>query len=216
MYEDRTIEEKYLYNFSQKEKASFYKEQKKKLIQFSKYVEKLYGIISSESPAIFANYVPSGASSPLEIKYVLNRIAANDPIDIAFELGKIDGITFGDQLAPTIAQAFQKNTRCETVILDHIGLTDVGLLPILESLRDKRLTFLDIEGNKATDKSWQKVNEILSDPHNKWKNVQLGKIKTTPQLAQSLAKHPNLSFAYVASSPKKSSRFLSCFLRQKS
>ncbi len=216
MYEDRTIEEKYLYNFSPKERELFYQEQRKKVDSFARYQGKLNELMFSESEAIFANDEPTFASSPLEIKYVLNRIAANDPRDTAFELGKMDCVVNGDEWAGLIARSFKNNTHCKTVILNHIGLTDEGLLPILDVLRNNKLDLLDIGGNKTTDKSWSKVNEILSDSRNKWKKVHLGKIKTTPELAQSLAKHPNLSFNYVASFSQKNGRFFSVFSRQKS
>ena len=216
MYEDRTIEEKYLYNFSQKEKELFRKEQDKKWAELAKYQGKLTEMMHSESSAIFANDEPTFASSPLEIKYVLNRIAADDPKDTHFELGAIDCVKNADEWAPHIAQAFRKNTHCKTVILNHIGLTDAGLLPILDSLRDKKLLLLDIAGNKATQKSWQKVEEILCDPRNRWEKVQLGKIKTTSELAHALTKHTNLSFGYVVNSAPKSIRFLQRFSRQKS
>ena len=216
MYEDRTIEEKYLYNFSEEERDLFYKEQRQKWSAIAKYQGKLNELMFSESKAIFANDEPTFSSSPLEIKYVLNRIAANDPVDTAFELGDMDHIKNADQLAPAIAQAFRNNTHCRTVVLNHIGLTDAGLLPILDSLRDNILTLLDLGKNKLTHRSFQKIDEILSDPHNKWEKVCLGQIKTTPVLANSLAKHPNLSFNYVVDSAQRSSRFFSCLSHQKS
>ena len=213
---DRTIEEKYLHNFSPKERELFYQEQRAKWDALARYQGKLNELMFSESKAIFANDEPTVASSPLEIKYVLNRIAANDPRDRAFELGKMDCVVNGDEWAGFIAQSFKNNTHCKMVILNHIGLTDAGLIPILESLKDNELSLLNIAGNKATSKSFQKIDEILSNPQNKWGKVCLGKIKTTPELANSLTKHPKLSFGYVASSLQGTNRFLSCFSRQKS
>ena len=215
MYEDRTIEEKYLYNFSLKERELFYKEQRAKWDSLARYQGKLNELMFSESEAIFANYEPR-PSSTLEILYVLNRIAANDPRDTAFELGKIDYVINADQWAPIIARSFKKNTHCKTVVLNQIGLTDEGLLTILESLKDNELSLLDIAGNQATNRSWSKVDEILSDSQNKWEKVCLGKIKTTPELANSLAKHSNLSFNYVACSMQRFNQSLQGFFRQKS
>ena len=117
MYEDHSVEEKYLYNFSQEEKEFFYRQQKHKIDTIAKYQGKLNELMFSDSNAIFANYEPTEANTPLEIKYILNRIAANDPRDIAFELGKFDGIKNGDAWAPYIAKALQNNAHCKTIVL---------------------------------------------------------------------------------------------------
>ena len=194
MYEDHTVEEKFLHNFSDKEKAIFYQQHEKWDKRMAEYKGKLYEAIFSDSPAIFANYEPK-ANTFLEIKYVLNRIAANDPRDTAFELGPMDEVLNADRLALDIAKFFRGNTVCKKVILSGIGLTDNGAVPVLRALRHNQLDLLDIENNKLENNSFQTIDEILSNPENKWEKVYLGKIKVTPEQQRALEKHKNLSFA---------------------
>ena len=192
MYEDHSIEEKYLYNFSPNEKEVFYREQKRKIEAWAKYQGKLHELMSSDSSAIFANYEPSDPNSPLEIKYILNRIAANDPRDTAFELGHIDRVKNGDAWTPFLAKALQNNTHCKTIVLSGIKLTDKGALTILEALRHKELSVLSLSQNNLSNKSFQTLDNILSSPQNKWAKVELGSVKMESEMAKSLSKHKNL------------------------
>ena len=165
MYEDHTMEERYLHNFSDKEKEVFCHQHEKWEKNMAEYKGKLYELIFSDSPAIFANYEPK-PNTFLEIKYVLNRIKANDPRDTAFELRPMDKVPNADRLALDIANAFRENTVCKKVILSGIGLTDKGAVPVLRTLRHNQLDLLDIKNNKLENNSFQTIDEILSNPNN--------------------------------------------------
>ena len=200
MYEDHTVEEKYLQNFSFEEKRSFYRQHEKWEKDMVKYNAKLHELIFSDSPAIFANYEPK-PNTFLEIRYILNRIKANDPRDTAFELGPMDNIPNADRLALDIAKAFHGNTVCKKVILSGIGLTDNGAVPVLRALRNNQLDLLDVENNKLGNESIQTIDGILSNPEHKWHRINLGPIQTTPEQKKALERHQNLSFVSV--SPKQ-------------
>ena len=200
MYEDHTVEEKYLHNFSDKEKEVFYHQHEKWKKNIAEYEGKLYELIFSDSPAIFENYEPK-PNTFLEIRYVLNRIKANDPRDTAFELGPMDNVPNADRLALDIAKAFRENTVCKKVILSGIGLTDNGIVPVLCALRHNQLDLLNLSHNRFGKASIQQIDKILSNPENKWKQVYLGKIEATPEQKKALERHQNLSFVSV--SPKQ-------------
>ena len=196
MYEDRTIEERYLYNFSPAEKAAFIRHETRQHELLAEYQLKLDTLMAEGSTAIFRNNDPSIPTDPLEIKYILNRIAANDPRDTSFELGAIDDISNGDQYAIQIARSFQTNTACKIVILGHMNLTDKGLLPILSVLRKKELLTLDISGNPLTDKSFARIDRISREPNNLWHHVKLGTVELSPERALAFKKNPYISFSY--------------------
>lgn len=200
MYEDHTIEEKYLHNFSSEEKKEFYRQHEKWEKDMAKYKVKLYELMSSDSPAIFGNWEPKSNTS-LEIRYVLNRIAANDPRDTSFELSLMDAIPNADRLALDIAKAFRNNTVCKKVVLNEIGLTDNGLLPILHVLKTKQLDLLDIGSNKLTNESIHILDSLLSDPETKWGYVNLGEIQINSDQKMTLAQHKNLVFVPVTPIP---------------
>lgn len=213
MYEDHTIEEKYLRNFSDKEKAVFYRQHKKWEKDMAKYDSRLHELVFSDSSAIFANYEPK-PNTFLEIKYVLNRIKANDPRDTAFELGPMDKVPNADRLALDIAKAFRGNIVCKKVILNGIGLTDNGAVPILRTLRHNQLDLLDIENNKLENNSFQTIDEILSNPNNHWNKVVLGQIQTTQEQKKALERHQNLSFVSVPPRQKIAHILRELFQRQ--
>jgi len=195
MYEDRTVEEKYLYNFSDQEKKDFIAAQQKRQEELSQYRMRFNRLIAYGTSGIFSNYEPR-STTPLEIRYILNRIAANDPRDQAFELGWVDSILNGDQYALQIARAFQNNTVCHRVVLRDIGLTDKGMAPILSSLKDKDLSLLDIGGNKLTEESFRTIDHIFAHPQNAWQHVRLGMIDLTSERAESFRRNPHISFSY--------------------
>ncbi len=195
MYEDKTVEDRYLSNFTPQEKKVFVRHMEREQELFSEYQVKLDTLMAEGSSAIFRNNDPSAPTSPLALKYILNRIAANDPRDTAFELGEIDGIK-GDQYALQIAKAFRTNTACTTVILNNIGLTDKGMLPILSTLRKKELYLLDISGNPITDRSFLAIERIFKNPHNMWHCVRLGTVDLNPERTLSFKKNPYISFSY--------------------
>ena len=200
MYEDYTLEEKYLHNFSTKEKACFYHQHKKRVQSMAEYEGKLHELIFLDSPAIFGNSEPSPTSS-LEIKYILNRIAANDPRDTSFELGEMDSVPHPDRLALDIAKSFRDNTICKQIILNGIGLTDNGIIPILHTLKTKELDLLDIRNNKLTAPSIQVLETILSNPETKWQKVNLGRVPVLAEQRKSLEMHKNLSFIPIQPTP---------------
>lgn len=193
MYEDYSVEEKYLHNFSPKEKEKFLIQNRARRYAMDQYEAKLLCMIYEDSPAVFENREPK-PNTALEIKYILNRIAANDARDTVFELSEIDSVRHADKLAIQIAKSFQKNTVCQKVILRGIGLTDEGMLPILNVLKQKELALLDISGNKITDKSVEMLNRVLSNPNTRWEQVCLGKIRLGEKQSGIMKCHTNLSF----------------------
>ena len=205
MYEDHTVEEKYLHNFSPKEKAKFYQQQKKRTQQMAEYRMKVNEFIFSDSPVIFGTWPQPNTF--LEIKYILNRIAANDPRDTSFELCSMDSVPNADKLALDIARAFRNNTFCKKVVLNEIGLTDNGILSVFHALKTKRLDFLDVGGNELTGESVRVLDCILSNPGTKWGQVNLGKIRVNPEQQSMIEKHKNLSFVSVAPAPKMGAVF---------
>ena len=138
------------------------------------------------------------ASTALDIKYALNRIAANDPQALDFHLSKVDMGAIGnpDRLALDIARAFRNNTNCKYVTLNGIGLTDNGMIPILHSLPSE-LYKLDIAGNNITDQSLEVLVTTMASLKNKWGAVNLGEVQVTPEQEQALETHPNLYFENV-------------------
>ena len=188
------IEIKYLGNFTPPERVSFYRQQRaRKKAAYDNAV-----LASSDSITVLQNDELK-RNSALEIRYVLNRIAANDPRDTEFELGKADSISNADKLALDIAKAFQTNTACRRVVLKGIGLTDQGLLPILSVLQRKRLLLLDVADNKFSEASFRVIENAVSHPSTAWQQVDLGRIKVSPELATVLSKHSNIAFQPLVS-----------------
>jgi len=196
---DEQIEAKYLQNFSPEERVVFFRHIHRNNQYMDEYQEKLDKMIAEDSTAIFSNELATPNSS-LDIKYVLNRIAANDPRDIAFTLGETDAMYLRqnpDRLALDIANAFHKNNVCKTVVLRGLGLTDRGMVPLLRALSHNQLTLLDISNNDIAEKSIQTLEHILADPNTKWERVKLGKIKLDKVQEGALAKQPKLSFEAI-------------------
>ena len=195
MYEDNTIEDKYLHNFSLSEtvKLRRIKAQRETLLAFQRrHFDQALATNSAEIMVEFDGH----RHDALEIKYILNRIAANDPRDWSLDLTTGDDVGKADRLALDIAKAFHNNTHCERVIVAGIGLTDNGMIPLLRALSKKELSCVNISGNKITDKSLEVLDAILSNPETKWKHVGLGEIRITPQRAESLKKHPNTDVTF--------------------
>ena len=194
--------EEYMDNFSEEEKVVFrtYIQEKQ---AFSEQVRSyLARQVADGCSMEFKERHDPKASTALDIKYALNRIAANDPHALDFSLSKVDAnvIENPDRLALDIAKAFRGNTHCKYVTLNGIGLTDNGMVPILRSL-PLELHELDIAGNNITDKSVEVVSTRLASSENKWQAVNLGKIQVTPGQEKVLARYPNLYFESTTSSP---------------
>ena len=164
MYEDLTIEEKYLHNFSEAEKKRLFMSVSERRAAVAKKERQLAEKIAADDPNPFISWTIPLGHIACEIKYVLNRIAANDPKGIAFELTHGDSVQNADRLALDIANSFRNNTVCNKVVLSHIGLTDNGMVPLLHALSGKKLYLLDIAGNQVTDKSLKVLDTILANP----------------------------------------------------
>jgi len=192
------VEDKYLHNFSEEEKNAFRLHIQKEQ-EFSERIKAELGRMIAEGCSMeFNEHNNPRASTALDIKYALNRIAANDPRALDFHLSKVDVDAIGnpDRLALDIARAFRNNTNCKYVILNSIGLTDNGMLPILQSLPSE-LSELDIAGNNITDKSLEVLVTTMASLKNKWGEVNLGKVSLTSEQEKALEKHPNLYFENV-------------------
>ena len=170
MYEDHSVEEKYLYNFSSKEKIEFSCQQRAWRTAMNSYMVSLNTLINLDSNAIFGDFEPE-PNTFLEIRYVLNRIAANDIRDTIFEVSDVDNVRKANKLALQVARSFQKNTVCKKIILHKVGLTDRDMLPVLRVLRHKELDLLDISGNKKTDRTLDVLKAILVDPNTHCKGI---------------------------------------------
>jgi len=194
MYEDHTVESKYLQNFSDKEKRRFKAEQRCMQHQLSEYKASIYRLLGEDSPAIWANYIHP--NTRLEIKYVLNRIAANDQRDIAFELSNIDYLPATNVLATDMVHSFAKNTACKQVVLSHVGFKEEEMIQVLNGLRHNELNLLALRGN-MTEKSLQILDTILTDPATHWQKVQLAEMRINSEQGKSLQKHLNISFDSV-------------------
>ena len=192
------VEDKYLHNFSEEEKNAFRLHIQKEQ-EFSERIKAELGRMIAEGCSMeFNEHNNPRASTALDIKYALNRIAANDPHALDFHLSTVDMGAIGnpDRLALDIARAFRNNTNCKYVTLNSIGLTDNGMIPILHSLPSE-LYKLDIAGNNITDKSVEALAGALDNPHNKWNEVNLGEVQLTSEQEKALEKHPNLYFENV-------------------
>ena len=105
MYEDRTVEDRYLTNFSSLEKIWFRHDQHRKREYpraFNNYLR--YLLENDKSFPIFEMANPTTA---LEIKYILNRISQNDSRDTSFDLLYSDNIRDGDKSAYMLAKALK-------------------------------------------------------------------------------------------------------------
>lgn len=196
---EEEIEAKYLYNFSPNEKRRFIRHIQREQKIMAEYQRKLDKLIAEDPPNIFANCLTS-SNGELDIKYILNRIAANDPRDTCFELSAVDGLKRPDWWALRIADAFRNNTVCSTVVLQNLDLTTNGIEPLLRTFRHKKLGLLDISGNKIGE-SLPTLMQILEDPNTQWEKVRLGKIPLNSEQKKSLEQHENVSF--VALPPKQ-------------
>jgi len=190
--------EEYMHNFSEEEKAAFRSYIQAKQECLAQARSTLARMIAEGGTMEFNEHNDPRPSTALDIKYALNRIAANDPHALDFSLSKVDAEAIGnpDRLALDIAKAFRNNTNCKYVTLNGIGLTDNGMLPILRSLPSE-LYKLDIAENNITDKSVETVSTRLASLENKWQTVNLGKIQVTSEQEKVLARHPNLYFESV-------------------
>ncbi|MBE6449553.1 MAG: hypothetical protein E7013_02510 [Alphaproteobacteria bacterium] len=188
MYEDRTVEARYLINFSPLEILWFMHDQRRKREYpkaFKNYF--LYLLKNDKKTPIFEMANPTTA---LEIKYVLNRISRNDYRDTSFDLICSDNVINGDEIANKLAQALKNNTFCTNIQLE-IGLSDEGVKPLLEVLQHKKLHLLNLKANNFTEKTYSLLEQIIFDPKNNWDLIYLN-----PPLLK------DKSFTHLEQSPK--------------
>ena len=190
--------EEYMHNFSKEEKAAFRSYIQAKQECLAQARSTLARMIAEGGTMEFNEHNDPRPSTALDIKYALNRIAANDPEALDFHLSKVDADAIGnpDRLALDIARAFRNNTNCKYVTLNSIGLTDNGMIPILHSLPSE-LYKLDIAGNNITDQSLEVLVTTMASLKNKWGAVNLGEVSLTREQEKALGKHPNLYFEVV-------------------
>ena len=183
MFEDHTVEQKYLWNFSKWERVRLERMQQ----------EHLNGKVKEDSP--------KGKDDPLlEVRYVLNRIYFNDSRDTHFAIGPEHGIETGDVWAIRISTAFQDNNVCRDVRLESMGLTDQGASMILKTLAGKSLKMLSLKGNNLTEETFSRIDKILSEPNNQWEKVDLGEVDLKDDLLKRLKMHPQV---VVTQNPQK-------------
>ena len=175
MFEDHTVEQKYLWNFSKWERIRMERMQQ----------EHLNGELKEEAS--------KEKNDPLlEVRYVLNRIYFNDERDTSFAIGSEHGVKTGDVWAIRISTAFQDNNICRDVRLESMGLTDRGAYLILKTLRGKSLKMLSLKGNDLTETTFSQIDKILSEPNNQWEKVDLGEVDLKDDLLKRLTAHPQV------------------------
>ena len=206
---EEEIEDRYLHNFSEKEKNCLRRHIQKVRKIVSEHQIQWNMMVAIDSPIHYGQGVTL-PSHVLELKYILNKIAANDPKNTTFELRKGNRVKAPDRLALDIAKAFKNNTHCQRVVLQGMGLTDEGLLPLLSTFRKKKLLFFDLSGNNLTDMSYQAIDRVLSDSETQWDYVRLGNVTTTLETVKALRAHENLSFISI---PPKTRRIQGRFDR---
>ena len=200
-----SIEEKYLFNFSDKEKKAFRQEHILNRRLFYKSQARLYELLARESPAIFRNE-PSIPSSIYEIRYTFNRLKKNDPRETELLLDMTDPIVRNDFCVSQIVDSFKNNTCCQTVVLNGVRLfppemtgirsfNDDEALTILQALSHKKLSELTFANAPLlTDKTFQYIATAISDRKNQWGHVTLGDVVMAPTLAKKLKKSGKVSF----------------------
>lgn len=189
-----TINPEYLFNFTEKEKDTFYKQQRQECASMAEYEMKLFQLLYSESKAIFANY---GARpfSKLDVKYTINRLAKDDPTLTHLPFGYGDPVQ-GNLDAVRIAHAIKTNTHCQVYELADCGFTDAGAMLILNALRNKKVV-IDLRGNRLTDTTFQYVAELMNQKSNQWTHFSFGPITPSEKIRPLLdAQKPRLNYQY--------------------
>ena len=188
-----SIENAYLWNFSRTERRQFYCQQRARQAQMRHYNAKLHAMVTSDEPAIFSNDEPH-PSTPLEIKYTLNRIHMNDPRETELLLSAIDPVA--PKKAPyekALVWAFEDNTYCQTVVLNGIrsqkgwfsrSFNDEEASQVLDVLSDKKLKeFTFSSFPLLTDTTYVKIANMVSRSDNHWTHVTLGAIPVPSDIA---------------------------------
>ena len=202
-----SIEEAYLWNFTPTERVRFRREHKRKQARFWKYNQKLFESVAIDDKGIFSNDEPD-PSTRFEIKYTLNRIHLNDPRETELTLSSLDPISTKKMpYARTIPWAFEDNTYCQTVVLNGVqteegwhsrGFNDNEADQILDVLSKKKLDEFTFSSYPLlTDRTYQKIANILENPDNRWDHVTLGKISVDEKIADSYQRSGKVSFVRV-------------------
>ncbi len=185
----KDFEEKYLYNFTEKEKAQFRKQSQREQRDFSEWENKFYTALFSEATYIFGNYDPRPFSK-LDVKYTINRLAMNDPTLIHLPFNYGDEVA-GNSDAIKIANAIQSNTHCQSYEFGNCGFSDRGAQLILKALKKKPVSiFLWDKG--LTEATWQYAAQLMSNPNNRWKTIELGPVKPSDQTKTILHQLPRV------------------------
>ena len=220
----QSIEEKYLWNFSPLERALFHWQHRARQEKFGRYEQKVFELIATDSPAIFANYEPKPSTS-FEIKYTLNRIRLNDPRETELTLSHIDPIPSKRlSYAKLISWAFKDNTYCQTVVLNGVlakegwhsrGFNDLEAEKILDVLSDKKLKeFTFTSYPLLTDVTYLKIGNILARSDNHWSHVTLGDIAIPSDIANLYERTGKVSFRRIERKKVSPSFFSRVFHRE--
>ena len=212
-----SIEEGYLWNFSPAERRRFYSQHQEKQASMQQYNAKLFAMVATDEPAIFGN--DDHPSSPLEIKYTLNRIHMNDPRETELLLNAIDPVAPKQEPYPKkLVWAFEDNTFCQRVVLNGIrsrdgwssrGFNDEEASDVLDVFSDKKLTELTFASFPLlTDVTYLKIANIVSRPDNRWTHVTLGHIPVAPDIAGTYNRTGKVSYTRIAR-PRTSKSFFS-------
>ena len=153
----------------------------------------------------------------------------NDPRETEFLLNRHDPAS--DKKSPyaqTIPWAFEDNTYCQTVVLNGVqtkdgwrsrGFNDEEAARILDVLSEKKLNEFTFSSYPLlTNRTYQKIADILENPNNRWSHITLGKISVDEKIAASYQNTGKVSFTRIIEPAKPIHRsFLSSlFHRERS
>ena len=109
--------------------------------------------------------------------------------------------------AKSISWAFEDNTRCQTVILNGVrtrenwytrGFNDAEAEQILDVLSTKRLReFTFTSYPLLTNKTYQKIADMITRSNNHWSHITLGKISDNKKIADIFQKSGKVSFTRI-------------------
>ena len=202
------IDERYLVNFTEKEKKKFHQEQAQKDNDLAAYEGKLCHMVYSDSPDIFANHLIE-YNSPLEVKYMLNRVLMDDPKCHSFQLTRGDGVK--GMSVFDIGFAFANNTHCHNLELSGFKLKSFDLIWLLNALKKNKLESLNLAGNDFNDNALTYLLHQMVQPQNAWQNVKLGALSVDAEMQKKLKEQSRISFQVKP--PKQPSKVCSFLQR---
>ena len=211
---DESIEDKYLWNFTPAEQKRFRWEHRRLQEHMADYQEKIIGLMVQDSPAIFANYEPK-PSSALSIKYTFNRLHANDPRETELYLNAQDPVAQrNNSYTEQVVWALMGNTHCRRVVLDGVrsrktwwfsrGINDDEAACLLDLFSLKKLSELTISHYPLlTEKTYQRIADIVSEPTNQWEHLTLGNISCSEETEKRLQQMRKIQFSRIKSSRER-------------